>query len=74
MEVLEARVCQALSVQQDPLHISTPQLQEGVDTLVTEVVHLVDVELLEAEAHLSDGDETGGVEVAAVEEVELANQ
>ena len=74
MEVPEARVCQALSIQPDPLHVGAPQLQEGVDALVTEVVHLVDVELLEAVTHLGDGDEAGGVEVAAVEEVELADQ
>ena len=40
----------------------------------TEQYYLVNVELLEAVADLGDGDEAGGVEVAAMEEVELSEK
>ena len=54
MEVPEALVSQALSVQPEHLHVGAPQLHEGVDALVTEIVHLVDVELFKAVTDLTD--------------------
>ena len=40
MEVAETLVRQTLPVHPEALHAGAPQLQEGVDALVAEVVHL----------------------------------
>ena len=71
MKVCKAPVAERFSVYPQHLHVGSPKIDEGDDTLVTEIVDLVNVEFLEAEAALPDVDEAGRVEVAAVEEVEV---
>ena len=49
----------------------TTEIQEDIDTFVSEVIDLVNIENFEALTGLGQGDEAFRVEVAAVEEVEF---
>ena len=49
----------------------SPEIKEDVDTFVTEVIHFINVKDLEVVAAIGQRHQTSGVEVTAVEQVEV---